>query len=102
MRGWNYWFLWTIVISAELTGANTVLSYWTTRVPVAGWISTFLVILFIFNLFGVRGFGEIETVFTVVKFGFMSIIIVVCAEISAGKAPKGDKIGCASRSGNES
>ena len=102
MRGWNYWFLWTIVISAELTGANTVLLYWTNRVPVEVWISTFLVILIIFNLFGVRGFGEIETVFTVVKFGFMLVIIIVCAVISSGKAPKGNKIGCASRSGNKS
>jgi yeast amino acid transporter len=99
--GWNYWFLWTIVISAELTGANTVLLYWTNRFPVAGCISTFLVLLVIFNLFGVRGFGEIETVFTIVKFGFMLVIIVVCAVISAGKAPNGEKIGCASRSGNE-
>jgi yeast amino acid transporter len=77
-----------------LTGANTVILYWTDHVPVAAWISMFLVILVFINLFGVRGFGEIETVFTIVKFGFMSIIIVVCAVISSGKAPKGEKIGC--------
>jgi yeast amino acid transporter len=92
--GWNYWFLWTIVISAELTGVNTVMLYWTDHVPVAAWISIFLLVLIAFNLFGVRGFGEIETVFTIIKFGFMAIIIIVCAIISGGKAPKGDEIGC--------
>jgi len=90
------------VISAELTGANAVLSYWTNRIPVEGWISIFLVMLVIFNLFGVRGFGEIETVFTVTKFGFMLIIIIVCSVISAEKAPKGNEIGCISRSRPES
>jgi amino acid transporter len=43
--------------------------------------------------FGVRGFGEVETFFTVAKFGFLLIIIVACAIISSGQ---GDKIGCSS------
>jgi yeast amino acid transporter len=94
IAAWIYWFLWTIVVSAELTGINTVMRYWTHRVPVAAWISSSLALLIFFNLFGIRGFGEIETVFTIAKFGFMFVIIIVCAIISGGKAPKGEPIGC--------
>ena len=98
MVGWNYWLMWTIVISAEMTGVNTVLTFWTDRVPVATWLSLVLILLLFLNFFGIRGFGEVETIFTIIKFGFMFVIIVVCAVISAGAAPQGDPIGCKPRS----
>ncbi|OLL25511.1 putative amino-acid permease meu22 [Neolecta irregularis DAH-3] len=91
--GWIYCFLWMTIIAAELTGANTIIRYWTTAVPVAVWISLFMLVFIGINFLGVKGFGDAETVFTTVKLTFMFIVIISCIIISTGAAPKGDPIG---------
>ncbi|OLL25512.1 Amino-acid permease inda1 [Neolecta irregularis DAH-3] len=79
--------------AAELSGANTIIRYWTTAVPVAVWISLFMLVFIGINFLGVKGFADTETVFTSIKFAFVFIVIISCIIISAGAAPKGDTIG---------
>jgi amino acid transporter len=43
--GWNYVFQWAIVLPLEITVASFTISFWTTDVHVAVWISMFLAII---------------------------------------------------------
>ncbi|KAF3064618.1 Cationic amino acid transporter 1 [Daldinia childiae] len=84
--GWSYWFSYCITIANELASANTVITYWTTRVPIAGWISIWLVIIILINIGAVTLFGEIEVVASTIKFGWIFVVIISMIVMSAGGA----------------
>ncbi|UJR11398.1 hypothetical protein I4U23_015578 [Adineta vaga] len=79
--GWNYALGWLIIMPLELTAAGLVINYWTTSINVAVWITIFLIALLIINLFGVRGYGEIEFVISLIKviavIGFIILGIIL-------------------------
>jgi amino acid transporter len=81
--GWNYALGWLIVMPLELTAAGIVIGYWPVSINIAVWITIFLIILLIINLFGVRGYGEIEffvsliKVIAVIGFIILGIVLVV-------------------------
>ena len=79
--GWNYALNSLITMPLELTAAGIIIDYWKTDVHLAVWISIFLVILFIINLFGVKGYGEVEFVVSIIKviaiLGFIILGIVL-------------------------
>ncbi|KAH7047575.1 arginine permease [Macrophomina phaseolina] len=91
--GWSYWFSYVITIANELAAANTVLGYWTTKVPIAGWISIFWVVLIAVNIGAVTLFGEVEVVASTIKFGWIFVVIISFIVISAGGAPNHDAVG---------
>lgn len=53
---------WFIVLPLELTAASIVINYWDPNetVPKGIWVMIFLIAITIINLFGVRGYGEVE------------------------------------------
>lgn len=57
--GWNYWFKYIIVVPNQLTAAALVIKYWNHTVPVAVWITLFMIVILAINLAGVKYFGEI-------------------------------------------
>lgn len=57
--GWNYWFKYIIVVPNQLTAAALVIQYWNHTIPVAAWISIFMIVILAINLAGVKYFGEI-------------------------------------------
>lgn len=71
--GWNYALQWFVTLPLELIAAALVLSFWdgdnngATRVNKAAWIGLFYALIFFINLFGVRGYGEAEFVFALIK-----------------------------------
>ncbi|CAF1271991.1 unnamed protein product [Adineta steineri] len=79
--GWNYALHRLIVVPLELTVAGIVINYWTTSINVGVWITIFLVFLLVINLFGVRGYGEIEFFMSIIKviavLGFIILGIVL-------------------------
>lgn len=91
--GWAYWFNCTITLSNELQACNTVLSYWTQAVPVAAWISIFLVLIFFVSVCGVRAFGEIEVLMSTVKLFWIVVVVISFIVISAGGAPTHQRTG---------
>lgn len=91
--GWSYWFSYVITIANELAAANTVLSFWTTKVPIAGWITIFWVVLVAVNVGAVTLFGEVEVVASTIKFGWIFVVIISFIVISAGGAPNHDAVG---------
>ncbi|KAJ5753399.1 uncharacterized protein N7511_007552 [Penicillium nucicola] len=67
--GVNFWFAWVMIIPAEITAAISVLKYWpeTEVVPLAAYITIFLVVIAAANMFHVRVYGYIEYYMSFVK-----------------------------------
>ncbi|TGO87382.1 hypothetical protein BPOR_0230g00090 [Botrytis porri] len=86
--GWNYAMNWLIVLPFKLTAAGITIGFWTDpdssghpSVNVGVWITIFLVMVTIINLFGVKGYGEVEFVLGLIKvitiIGFIILGIII-------------------------
>ncbi|EGG03259.1 uncharacterized protein MELLADRAFT_90273 [Melampsora larici-populina 98AG31] len=73
--GWSYWYLWSIVLPAELSAAAILMSFWTTKVSNAVWITVFLFAVAMINLGGAKIYGEMEFWFASIK--ILTIVTVV-------------------------
>ncbi|CAF1313020.1 unnamed protein product [Adineta ricciae] len=91
--GWNYALNWLVVMPLELTAAGLVVGYWTTSVNIAVWISILLVALLIVNLFGVRGYGEIEFFISIIKVIAIVGFIILGIVLIFGGGPNHEYIG---------
>ena len=91
--GWNYALHKLIVVPLELTAAGIVLNYWTTSINVAVWITIFLIGFIIINLFGVRGYGEIEFFMSLVKVIAVLGFIVLGIVLTVGGGPNHQFLG---------
>ena len=73
--GWNYAMNWLIVLPLEIVAASITIGYWESTRLNAVWVTIFLAIIIVVNLFGVNGYGEAEFVFSIIKItaiiGFM-------------------------------
>ncbi|KAK9322789.1 amino acid permease-domain-containing protein [Lipomyces orientalis] len=81
--GWNYAMQWLVVFPLELVAASITLQYWHVPVNNAVWIAIFWTLIIVINFFGVKGYGEAEFIFSLVKVvsvvGFIILgIILVC------------------------
>jgi len=56
--GWDYAVAWLTVLPFELTTAAITIGFWNTSINMAAWVSIFLVLLIVIQVFGVRGYGE--------------------------------------------
>lgn len=74
--GWNYWYNWAITVAVDLVAAQLILSYWLgpmSSLESCLWSALFLGIIFALNYISVKGFGEAEFWFAMIK-----VIAVVC------------------------
>lgn len=66
---------WLTVLPLEIIAASLTINYWGETLPKAVFVSIFLVIILMINLFGVKGYGEAEFTFSIIKviavIGFM-------------------------------
>jgi amino acid transporter len=73
----SYALQWLIVLPLEIVAASLVLTYWNPNIVKAGYVTLFLFIIISINLFGVRGYGEAEFIFAIIKviavIGFMFV-----------------------------
>lgn len=74
--GWNYWYNWAITIAAELAAVTMVMKFWFPDSPSLLWSSLFLVIIFLINYLSVKGFGETEYWFSLIKVVTVIIFII--------------------------
>ncbi|KAF7527699.1 hypothetical protein G7054_g10388 [Neopestalotiopsis clavispora] len=65
--GLDYALSWLCVLPFELTAASLTISFWRPDLNVAIWISVFLVLLIVIQVFGVRGYGEVEFILSIIK-----------------------------------
>jgi amino acid permease len=75
--GWNYWYNWAITIAVELSAGSLLMKFWFPTVPSYVWSLLFLFIFVIFNLISVRGFGESEFWFALIKVVAIILFIIV-------------------------
>lgn len=91
--GWNYAMSWLVILPFELIAADKTISYWTERedgttsVHPAVWITVFLVLIIIVNVFGVRGYGEVEFALGMIKITAVIGFIILGIIINCGGVP---------------
>ncbi|KAI2464188.1 amino acid permease/ SLC12A domain-containing protein [Annulohypoxylon bovei var. microspora] len=82
--GWDYAIAWLTVLPFELIAAGITIEFWRPDLNVAIWVTVFLVILTAIQFFGVRGYGEVEFVLSMVKIAACSGFIILGIIINCG------------------
>ncbi|PMD39324.1 amino-acid permease inda1 [Hyaloscypha variabilis F] len=79
--GWDYAIGWLTVLPFELTAAGITIRFWRDDLNVGIWIAVFLFLLCVIQIFGVRGYGEVEFILSTIKImgciGFIILAIVI-------------------------
>lgn len=91
--GWNYAMQWLVVLPLEIVAASITVDYWEAPVNAAVWVTIFLLLIISINLFGVRGYGEAEFVFSIIKVVAVIGFIILGIILNCGGGPKGGYIG---------
>lgn len=91
--GWNYGLLWLCVFPLELVAASLTVQYWSKDVNPAAWVTLFYVFILIVNLFGVKGYGEAEFIFSLIKVLAVIGFVILGIILNCGGGPDGEYIG---------
>ncbi|MGE7215146.1 amino acid permease [Priestia koreensis] len=75
--GWNYWYNWAITIAAELSASALIMKFWFPNTPSLLWSALFLLVMFGLNYLSVKGFGESEFWFSLIKVVTVIIFLIV-------------------------
>jgi yeast amino acid transporter len=66
---------WLVVLPLEVIAASITIDFWDTKIDHAVFVTIFLIVIVGINLFGVKGYGEAEFFFSIIKvvavIGFM-------------------------------
>lgn len=88
---WNYLLQWLIALPLELVACAMTMRYWTDQVHPAIWVGFFFTLIAAINLFGVKGFAEVEFTFSIIKIiaviGFCILGVII--NIGAGGSKTG-------------
>ncbi|KRF50694.1 gamma-aminobutyrate permease [Bacillus sp. Soil745] len=91
--GWNYWYNWAITIAAELAAVVLIMKFWFPDSPSIIWSAIALIIMFLINYMSVKGFGETEFWFAMIKVVTVIIFLItgvlIILGIMGGKDPIG-------------
>ncbi len=84
--GWIYWFMLIMVMGAEITGAAAIIGSW---FDIAPWIPALIAVAFfaIVNFAAVRGFGEFEFWFAIIKVAVIIAFLVIGILMALGILP---------------
>ncbi|XOO19875.1 amino acid permease [Edwardsiella ictaluri] len=91
--GWNYWYNWAVTIAVDLVAAQLVMGYWFPDMPGWIWSALFLCLIFLLNYISVKGFGEAEYWFSLIKVSTVIIFIAVGLMMIAGILKGGEGAG---------
>ncbi|PKS10505.1 hypothetical protein jhhlp_002257 [Lomentospora prolificans] len=91
--GWNYALQWLIALPLEIVAASITMTYWDKDIVKAGFVTVFLLFVIISNLSGVKGYGEVEFTFAMVKVIAVIAFILLGIVINCGGYPGGGYIG---------
>lgn len=90
----SYAMQWLVVLPLEIVAATLTIEYWSHEsINNDAWVAIFLVLIVGINLFGVRGYGEAEFVFAIIK--VMAVVgwIILGIILNCGGGPGGSYIG---------
>lgn len=91
--GWNYAIQWLIVLPLEIVAASLTVGYWNSQISRSVFVTIFLVTIIIINLFGVKGYGEAEFIFAIIKITAVIGFILLGIVINIGGYPNEGYIG---------
>ncbi|KIW30516.1 uncharacterized protein PV07_06257 [Cladophialophora immunda] len=93
--GWNYAMQWLVTLPIEIMAASITLNYWqgARDVNPCVWVTIFYVVIISINLFGVRGYGEAEFAFSIVKVIATLGFIIFALVVDVGGGPTGHYFG---------
>ncbi len=91
--GWNYWYNWAVTIAVELVAAQLLMYYWFPAVPGWIWSASFLGLICLFNSISVKGFGETEYWFSLIKVVTVILFIIVGILMISGILKGGENSG---------
>ncbi|KAI0732334.1 amino acid permease [Fomitopsis betulina] len=91
--GWNYWYNWTITLPAELSAGAVLIGFWNDTINKAAWITIFIVVVIVINLFGAGVYGEAEFIFASIKVITIVGLIILGIVLDLGGGPNHDRIG---------
>lgn len=92
--GWNYALQWLVVLPLEIVSATITIEYWTKgSIDNNAFVAIFLILIVVINLFGVRGYGEAEFIFSIIKVVAVTGYIILGIIINCGGGPHGSYIG---------
>lgn len=83
VAGWTYWLIWVTTLAIEIIGASTILERYV-PLPYAVLECSVLAVMTAVNVGSVRGYGEFEYWFALVKVLAISAFIVIGAYALAG------------------
>ena len=75
--GWNYWYNWAITVAFELVAVQFIMKFWFPDIPGFYWSAIFLIVIFGINALTVKGFGESEFIFSLVKVLAIIVFIII-------------------------
>jgi amino acid transporter len=66
---------WLVVLPLEIIAASITINFWNDGIPHVIFVAVFLLVIIGINLIGVKGYGEAEFIFSIIKIiaviGFM-------------------------------
>ncbi|KIX03453.1 uncharacterized protein Z518_07005 [Rhinocladiella mackenziei CBS 650.93] len=91
--GWNYALQWLVTLPLEIVAASLTLEFWSGSRDVnsAAWVTIFLFVIILINFFGVRGYGEAEFIFSIIKVLAVIGFIILGIIIDTGGVPGDDR-----------
>lgn len=92
--GWNYALQWLVVLPLEIVAATLTIEFWNHgKYNNDAFVAVFLAIIIAINMFGVKGYGEAEFVFSIVKVIAVIGFIILGIILNIGGGPAGSYIG---------
>ncbi|KFX87854.1 hypothetical protein O988_09262 [Pseudogymnoascus sp. VKM F-3808] len=91
--GWIYAMQWLIILPIEIVAASITINFWNKQLRRSIFVTIFLALIITINLFGVKGYGEAEFVFSLVKVIAVIGFIILGIIINSAGNPNGGYIG---------
>lgn len=90
---YNYALQWVVVLPLELVAASITIKYWNSTVNGAAFVTIFYCLVLFINIFGVKGYGEAEFIFSFLKVLAILGFIILGIVLNCGGGPQGGYIG---------
>jgi S-methylmethionine transporter len=84
---WLYWLCWAVALGSEFTASGLLMQRWFPGVDVWIWCLVFAALVFSFNAFSARLFGEAEFWLSLVKVGAIIALIILGGAALLGFRP---------------
>lgn len=95
LTGYSYALQWMVTLPLEIVAASITLQFWQGAQDTnpSAWVTIFLFVIIAINFFGVKGYGEAEFVFSIIKILAVIGFIILGIIINCGGGPNGHYYG---------